>query len=205
MGVPLIAMAIASVATSAVSQIAQKSALQNQVDSLNKTRTANAIASSQAQSERNRLTGLQLTEEKRRALREASSVVARQASTGVGGITSERVLNNALFQSTLNEGTIQAKGEADLANISMQGNRQEVAITGQINQTYSQMPSTLGIIANSALAGAQTYLMGSLMGGGSTTGTGLAVSGTSPVPSASFINPSTLTSQSTQSGAFINL
>lgn len=187
---------------SAISQVSQKSALQSQVDSINKTRTANAVATVQAENERNRLTGLQLTEEKRRALREASSMMAKQASTGVGGITSERVLNNSLFQSTLNEGTIQAKGEADLANISMQGNRQEVALTGQVNQAYAQMPSTLGIIANSAMAGAQTYLMGSLMGGAS-AGASAGASGASSA-SSSFVNPSTLTAQSTPTGAFVN-
>lgn len=197
------ALAVAGI--SAISQVSQKSALQSQVDSINKTRTANAVATVQAENERNRLTGLQLTEEKRRALREASSMIAKQASTGVGGITSERVLNNSLFQSTLNEGTIQAKGEADLANISMQGNRQEVALTGQVNQAYAQMPSTLGIIANSAIAGAQTYLMGSLAGAGTSASTGAtAVSGTSSVPSASFVNSSTLTTQSTPTGAFVN-
>lgn len=194
------ALAVAGI--SAISQVSQKSALQSQVDSINKTRTANAVATVQAENERNRLTGLQLTEEKRRALREASSMMAKQASTGVGGITSERVLNNSLFQSTLNEGTIQAKGEADLANISMQGNRQEVALTGQVNQAYAQMPSTLGIIANAAMAGAQTYFMGSLAGAGA--GASASASGASSA-SSSFVNPSTLTAQSTPTGAFINL
>lgn len=207
------AMAVA--AMSAVSQVSQKSALKDQVNSLNRTRQANAIANTQSQEERNRLTGLQLTEERRRALRESSSLMARQASTGVGGITSERLLNNSLFQSTLNEGTIQAKGEADLMNISMQGNRAEQTIVGQINQTQAQMPSTLGIIANSAMAGLQTYFMGSLAGAGAgasssaltstTTSGGVGtLGGSSAVSSWSTINPSTLTSQSSVSGAFVN-
>lgn len=203
----MLALAAVAVATmSAVSQTSQKSAMQRQVDSINKTRTANAVATIQAESERNRLTGLQLTEEKRRALREASSMMAKQASTGVGGITSDRVLNNSLFQSTLNEGTIQARGEADLANISMQGNRQEVALTGQTNQVYAQMPSTLGIVFNSVMAGVQTYAMGSLAGAGAGASSSGAssIAGTSSVPSADFVNPSTLTSQSTSTGAFVN-
>lgn len=193
----MIAMAAISMASSAMSQMSQKSALQGQVDSLNRSRVANANATIQAESERNKLAGLQMTEETRRALRESSTLVAQQASTGVGGITSQRVLNNVLFQSTLNEGTIQAKNEADLANISMQGNRQEVALVGQVNQTSAQIPSTLGIIANSAMAGAKTYLMGSMMGGAS------AGASTSSA-SSDFLNPSTLTAQSTQSGAFVN-
>jgi len=196
----LLAVAALSAGASAISQTSQRSALKEQINSINSTRTANAVATTQAESERNRLTGLQLTEEKRRALREGASSVARQASTGVGGITSERVLNNVLFQSTLNEGTIQAKGEADLANISMQGNRQEIALTGQVNQAYSQMPSTLGIIANSAIAGASTYAMGALMGGLAGAGT----AGTASTAGAEIINPSTLTAQSTPTGAFIN-
>lgn len=198
--------AVAVAAMSAVSQTSQKNALQKQVDSINKSRTANAVATVQAESERNRLTGLQLTEEKRRALRESSSMMAKQASTGVGGITSDRVLNNSLFQSTLNEGTIQARGEADLANISMQGNRQEVALTGQANQVYAQMPSTLGIVFNSVMAGVQTYAMGSLAGAGTGASSSGAssIAGTSSVPSANFVNPSTLTSQSTSTGAFVN-
>lgn len=197
----MLALAVgATMASSAISQTSQRSALKDQVNSLNKTRTANAVATTQAESERNRLTGLQLTEEKRRALREASSSIARQGSTGVGGITSDRVLNNVLFQSTLNEGTIQAKGEADLANISMQGNKQEMALVGQVNQAQAQMPSTLGIIANSAIAGASTYLMGSLLSGASAGASTGAVAG----ESASFVNPSTLSATSTPSGAFIN-
>lgn len=156
--------------------------------------------------EEDRNIALEMTSQRFQGLVIAGNTASALTERAIAGNLAGRLLNNTAFKSTMKQNALSKAAEDSMASYgsSMEAKRDEArqAIYNASAQLSSNQVTTLGAISGAMNAGMGGYMLGSALG--SSLG---SLGSTATKSGVSFINPQTLTAQSTLpsgGGTFIN-
>ena len=137
----LVAMALSAVYSGVQQRQAQKqqkASLDAQAENTRQQQQADSHATQEQLAESLREEAGARLDNKRQVTRTASTVMSQQAYTGVNGITSERQLNNVLFQGVLDDNAIQRAGDKQLESIATQGFSSQGQLVSTLNNITAE-------------------------------------------------------------------
>lgn len=110
--------------------------------------------------ETNRKAALELTENKREALRQQATLRTSAAESGVAGASPLRNLMDVYVQESIKSGSVISKGEAQLAQIGVAAQGDFIQARNRIDAAESRKTTGLGAALQIGLSAAQGYSMG---------------------------------------------